>query len=605
MSSNKHFFDYFQREVAYLRHEGARFASTFPKVANRLDFSNVESSDPHVERLLQSFSFLTARLQKDVEDLFPRISNALLETLYPQFIAPLPSYTITKFDLSDETGKLTGRFHVKQGTQLYVHGNDGEICRFQTSMGLDLYPLKMMKVDIIPTLDLPKKAGHFSTSRVLRIHLKSMAGGLFELDLQKIRFHISGSPILQNKLYEALFLGEARTAMSYGPLTKPERYKPPLPKLTTPVGFAEHESVMPYPDHGHPGFRLLQEYFAYPQKFMFFDVDASGLKTASKECTLYIELDDTVGLDNKDIDVDNIQLGCVPTVNLFKKISEPIRIDHKSVEYRLLADQRRDNTTEIHSVQRVLGSVEGERDPIEFSPYFSYTHAESEREQSRFWHARRSYSNDPKRPGNDTYLSFVDYDFDIMQPANQSVYAEVLCTNRTLAQSMTAGTELQSDESMPVTRIYCLDRPTPQRYMNRETMSQWRLISHLALGHLSLSDSEVSLKILKEIVAQYGDFGDGNTIPEINMIHNFKADRVARRLGYDAWRGFVHGTKFTLTLTDNISRDTNTFLFSHVLNHVLPQFASINSFSELEVNRNNIRGTWKQWHPRSGNKALA
>lgn len=604
MSSNDNFFDYFQREMAYLRNEGARFASTFPKVANRLDFSNVESSDPHVERLLQSFAFLTARLQKDADDLFPRISTALLEALYPQFIAPLPSYAISKFDLADDTGKLTGRFRVPEGTQLYVHGNSGEICRFQTSMSLDLYPLTLKSVDIVSTLDLPKRLGKFETQRVLRLHVRSTAGPLNTLDLQKLRFHIAGSPILQNKLYEAIFLGDPQVGVSYGPLDEPVRFSRAQGDLVTPVGFAEEESVMPYPSHGHPGFRLLQEYFAYPQKFMFFDVEASGFGSNQKEAVFYISLHDTVSLENKDVDTSIIQLGCVPIVNLFRKISEPLRIDHKAVEYRLYGDHRRDSTTEIHSIQRVMGTQEGERDPIEFAPYFSYTHGEDDRDQGRFWHARRAFSADPKRPGNDTYLSFVDAEFKISSPASVSVYAEVLCTNRSLAQSMTAGTELQSDVSMPVKRIYCLDRPTPQRYMNHETLSQWRLISHLSLGHLSLMDNGVSLNMLRELLTQYGDFGDGNVIPEIAMVQDFQATRVTRRFGYEAWRGFAQGTKFTLTFSENISRDTNSFLFAHVLNHVLPQFASINSFTELDVTRAPFKGTWKQWQPRSGNNAL-
>lgn len=602
---HKHFFEYFQREMAYLRHEGGLFAGSFPKVAGRLDFSNVESADPHVERLLQSFSFLTARLQRDVEDLFPRISTALLETLYPQFIAPLPSYTITKFETCGQKGKLMGRFRVNKGTQLYVHGMDGDICRFQTCSDLDIYPIKVESIDIVPTFDLPKKAGHFSTHRVLRLHLKSVAGAVSELDLGKLRFHIVGNPILQNKVYEALFLRDPSTAVSYGPRATPTRYTLPLPHLTTAVGFEDDEAVMPYPDHGHPGYRLLQEYFAYPQKFMFFDVDASNFRSDEKEFTLYIEIADAVALEDKDFDVSSIQLGCVPIVNLFKKVSEPIRITHKTVDYRLVADQRREDTMEVHSVQRVLGSREGERDPIEYAPYFSYTHAEKEKQQALFWHARRSYSDNSQYPGNETYLSFVDYEFNVTLPADHSVYAEILCTNRSLARSLTAGTELQSDQSIPVERMYCLDRPTEQHYLNRESLSQWRLISHLALGHLSLSDEEVNLKMLKELVSQYGDFEDGNVVPELSIMRRFEAKRVTRRLGYDAWRGFVHGTKFTLTMADAISRDTRVFLFSQVLNHVLPQFASVNSFSELEVQRINAKGISKLWQPRSGNKALA
>ncbi len=604
MSSHQDFFDYFQREVSYLRYEGARFARAYPKVAARLDFSNVESSDPHVERLLQSFSFLTARLQKDIDDLFPRISTALLETLYPQFIAPLPSYTITKFALSDDNGKLTSPTKINRGTQLYVHGDSGEICRFQTTADVTLAPIKIKNVSLISSIDLPKKAGSYASQRLIRIDLRSTAGSFKSQELKSLRFHIVGNPILQNKIYEALFLGEAHVGFKRGPTAEEKGYYAPQPNRITPVGFAAEEAVIPYPDHGHPGFRLLQEYFAYPQKFMFVDIDTSVLQTNEKEASIFIEVDDTVGLNPKDFDANTFQLGCVPIVNIFKKLSEPIRIDYKKPEYRLLADQRRQDTTEIHTISSVYATETGRKKPIKYSPFFSFTHKEAHDNQSQFWHSRRVYSDDPQAPGNDTYISFVDHDFDIDQPDQQTIYAEVLCTNRGLAESLSAGTELQSDQSIPCGSMYCLNRPTPQRYMNQETMSQWRLISQLAMGHLSLADNQNRLDLINELLIQHGDFGDGIVIPETTIMKTFSAKRVARRLGYDAWRGFVHGTKFTMTLRENISQDTTTFLFTSVLNAVLPQFAAINSFTELEVHKENARGPWKQWQPRSGNKAL-
>lgn len=604
MSTNNDFFDFFQREVSYLRYEGARFARAYPKVAARLDYSNVDSSDPHLERLLQSFAFLTARLQKDVEDLFPRISTALLETLYPQFIAPLPSYAIAKMPLFENKSKLTGPAKVKRGTQMFVHGDNGKICRFMTTHEAEVTPIRVENVSLIPSIDLPKSAGRYATQRLIRIDIRSLAGSFGSMDLKKLRFHIFGNPILQNKIYESFFLSENHVGFQRGQSDNKAGYMLPRPNRIFPVGFEDDESVIPYPDHGHPGFRLLQEYYAYTQKFMFVDIDVSDLKTVHKTASIFIEIDDRVKLSPKDLDHNTLQLGCVPIVNLFRKVSEPVRIDHRKPEYRLLADQRRQDTTEIHTIKSVFGTEANRKEKISYSPFFSYTHEESTKNQNQFWHSRRVYSDDPSKPGNETFLSFVDHDFDIHQPDLQSVYAEVLCTNRNLAETLSAGTELQSDQSIPCDTVYCLNRPSPQRYMNQETMSQWRLISQLALGHLSLSDATDRVEILKELLIQHGDFGDGHVIPEIGAIKSLDVKRATRRMGYDSWRGFVHGSKFKLTLRENISQDTNTFLFTAVLNRVLPQFSAINSFTELEVVREHARGTWKQWQPRSGNKAL-
>ena len=604
MAQKKHFYDYFQREISYLRHEGANFASNFPKVANRLDYSNVESSDPHVERLLQSFAFLTARLQKDSDELFPRISSALLDVLYPQFFSPLPSYSIAQLALGDKSGKLTGKAVVTKGTKIYSTSKEDIACFMQTTADLNLYPIKVTDVDIISTVDLPRSAGKYPTQRVLKVQLSSLAAGMDSMNLEDISFHIFGDAILQNKLYEALFLEESYTGASFGK-GKSEKFIQPMADITTASGFSEDESVTPYPSHGHPGYITLQEYFAYPQKFMFFKTNARSFVSSLNNLTLYISIADEVNINSKDISSENIRIGCVPIINLFSKISEPVRVDHKKVEYRLNPDNMRDDTTEIYGIKRVFGIGDGQQQPYEFAPYFSYNHGESQNEQARFWHARRTISDDTMRNKSEVYLSFVDYDFDINQPIDTSVYAEVLCTNHATATMMNAGTKFQSDVSIPVDEISCLYRPTRQKYLSKETQSQWRLISHLALGHLSLSDDQVSINMLKELITQYGDFGEIGTIQELDLIAEFSATRVTRRIGYDAWRGFANGTKFTITLSDHVSRDVNRFLFVNVLNHFLPQFAAVNSFTELEVKQVNNEKVWKKWAPRSGRKQLA
>lgn len=602
--ASQQFYDYFQREMSYLRSEGAQFAQSYPKVARRLDFNNVEAADPHVERLLQSFAFLTARLQRDVEDLFPRISTALLNAIYPQFLAPLPSFTIAKFDLNDDKGKLTARFPLQKGTDLFARASDGEVCRFQVGAETDIYPLVITNCDLILTQDLPTELGFFSNHRVLRIQLRSTAGPMNSLDLRNLRLYINSDAILQNKLYEALFLEDGAVAYSFGNYKDPTGYVASRQTQLSPAGFDEHDALMPFPDHGHPGYHLLQEYFAYTQKFMFFDVGIRALSCDQKEATLYVEIADEVDVEAKDIGHHTFALGCIPIINIFNTISEPIRIDHKKVDYRLIGDQRREDTVEVHTIKKVYGSVVGSAQTLNFSPFFSYTHADFDQKQDKFWTARRIYSPNLRKPGNDVLLSFVDYDFNPARPSVDTIYAELLCTNRQLALSLPSGTLLHSDSSLPAPTLYTIDRPTPPRYINRETQSQWRLISHLCLGHFALSDPHNNVSLLRELIKLYGDFHDGRGVPEIDAVRDLNVERVVRRTGQEAWRGFAQGSHFTLTIEEGVSRDTSAFLFAAVLDRVFSQFASVNSFTQLAIKKANQKQVWKEWIPRSGNKAL-
>lgn len=603
MTTQKPFSEYFQRELSYLRNSGALFAAQYPKIARRLDLSGVESSDPHVERLLQSFAFLTARLQRDVDDLYPQIATALLETLYPQFISPLPSYAIAKFAQDDTAGKLTKKYTLPKGTPLFTHTTDDEICYFQTGFDLDLYPLMTTKVEIVSSRPLAEFPYSWQTSRVLKITLRSLAGSLGRMELESLRFHIVGDSVIQKNIYESLFVHDAEIGIVYGSEENPEKVDMPRKNRIKAIGFSDEEALLPFPSHGHPGYHLLQEYFAYPQKFMFFEILDLENSSTSEEMTLYISLSDHARLASNDIDVQNFQLGCVPIINLFHKISEPIRFDHKTVEYRLVADNRRELTTEIQSIKSVTGSVTGENKNISYAPYFSFNHHHVAHGQQQFWVARREFSNRPGYSGSDIYLSLVDYEFNPHLPADQTIYAEVLCTNRGLANQIPVGGALQCETANPSSQIYCLDRPTQQLYPNRETTSLWRLISQMSLAYLGLS-SEAQIAALKELVRLIGDFSDGRLIPELDVISGVQSSKVVRRIGFDAWRGFVQGTKINLIFEETSNLDVNEFLFATVLNYVFPSFALVNSFTELEISHKNRKGVWKQWPSRVGSRGL-
>ncbi len=599
------FFDYYQRELTYLRHSGARFAQQYPKIARRLDLSATDSSDPHVERLLESFAYLTARLQRDIDDQYPRFTEALLGVLYPQFVDPIPSFAIAHFDMVPEQGKITAPLTVPRHTKVFSRSKTGEACHFRTAYDLDLTPLHIDQAELVETSSLDAEvARHIGSSRALRLRVSSQTGTFREMTLERIRFHITGNALVKNALYEGIFAQEVRAVFQpIAPHKGPAIGNLPS-KCVHAVGFDEGEDVLPYPAHAHPGYRLLMEYFHYPEKYFFFDIKSPLLAQNTTQMDIFLSFCEEVPINGRDVTRANFMLRCAPIINLFHKITEPIRLDHRSVEYRLIPDVKLEKTTEIHSILEVTAAIDQERDVEKFMPYFSYNHQLSEKGHKCFWYARRVETEKDHIPGTDMYLSFVDFDFTPLQPVSQTIYAKSLCTNRGLANQIPAGGDLYAEEKIPASRIYVLDRPTKQIYPPRDGQTQWRLISQLSLNHLSLSGEGDGLRALKEVIRLYANIEKERIIPELDAITNLSTSVVTRRFGVEAWRGFAQGTKIDLTFAQDDYHDLGAFMFASVLNHFFSLFSAINSFTELEIFNDNYKGTWKKWQPTSGNQVL-
>lgn len=367
---NAEMLDHYQRELSYLRHSGAAFAQRYPKVANRLQLSGDESPDPHVERLLESFAFLTARLQQNVENDFPEITTALLGVLFPQFTTPIPAMTVAKFEVDPDQAKITSGHPIARETQLFAETGQGIVCRFRTCYPVTLWPVKISQAVFEPTdkYDFLDDAPDIAT--VLRLRVETLGDPLSDLEMTSLRFYLNGVPTTTSDIYELLFAHLKRVAILVDDEKRP-RYLPD--SAVRPVGLEQDEAVMPYPDQGHPGYRLLMEYFSYPEKFHFFDVEGLDTSKAARHFDILFLLDQPKPR-RLSLAEDTFQLGCAPVINLFRKTSEPIRLDHRRTEYRLSPDLRREDTTEIHSIERVSASSDASTELEIVAPYFAYDH---------------------------------------------------------------------------------------------------------------------------------------------------------------------------------------------------------------------------------------
>lgn len=598
LNDQEDFLRYYQSELTYLRRMGRSFAEQYPKLAGRLELSPHDCADPQVERLLESFAFLTARIQRRLDGEFPEITSALLGVLYPHLANPIPSMSIARFASDHKQGKLTTGFEIKKGTKLFAQTPEGLNCRFRTCYPVTLWPLEVVSAGFESKAQFDFLDTATEVSSVLRLRITAPGAKLAELPIKRLRFYLNGSSTLVYNLYELLFCHVRNVVVlgENGPMFLPQ-------DSIQPVGFGLDEEVIPYPPHSHPGYRLIQEYFALPQKFLFFDLANLERHQSKRELDILFLLDRPAHRGAV-IDQHTFALGCTPIINLFSRTTEPIRLDYRQSEYRLVPDIRRERTTEIHSITSVSASSNPAEETAVLQPFYSFQHRSNGREPRVFWHSRRVPTGRKDLPGTDVFLSFLDLDFNPGVPPTQTVFAHALCTNRELALELPAGAMLQIEEAAPVAHIHCLLKPTPPAYPPLQGTTLWALISNLSLNYLSLSSGKESLEPLREILRLYSFSDRPSTLQQVNGLVEMECRRVVRRIGGDAWRGFCQGAEVTLTFDENAYVGSGAFLLASVLQKFFALYVSVNSFSQLAIRSLQREGEWKRWAAVAGEQPV-
>lgn len=604
------FLAYYQRELAYLREEGREFSRKYPRVAHRLELGADEVADPHVERLVESFAFLTARLQQNVEDQFPEIPEALLGTVYPQFTCPVPSMAVVRFIADKKQGNLTEGYRIPRGQALFVKAptaggskksiDEGRlVCKFKTCYDATLWPFELEQARLEDPDQHAFLDNRSDVTAILRLRLKCVGSTLKDIDCRRLRFYLNGHGATVYSMYERLCADFLELAVR----TEGQDFPVAVPgAVVNPVGFEQEKEVLPYPPNAHDGFRLLAEYMAFPEKFLFVDVEGITYPRLGQRLELFFLLRGAP----PDISVDksNFVLGCTPIINLFEKTTEPVKIDHRKAEYRLNPDLHRERVTEIHSIKAVEAISEFGASVRRVAPFFSHDHDMSARGQRTYWYARRRRTKRADLPGTDLYLSFLDLDFDPRAPDAQTVYAHVRCTNRDLAWQVPAGAQYQLEEAAPVARIVGLSKPTKQLDPPMDGATLWRLVSHLSLNYLSIIKDKNSVRGLRELLRLYNPDEKVAAEKLINGIRDVSSRTITRRLGKDSWRGFVHGIEICLTVDESMYVGSSLYLFGSVLSRFFGLYAPLNSFTQLTISKQGDEGCWKRWPPRVGQKEL-
>ncbi len=603
--------EYYERELAFLRKEGAEFAKRYPKIASRLQLEASKCDDPHVERLLEGFAFLAARVHLKVDDDFPEISEALLNIIYPHYTRPIPSMAVVQFQLDPEQAQLTSGLDIPADSELLSPPVGGVPCRFSTCYETTLWPVTVRQARWESPRGLPPQVQAKDAAGVLRIRLECLPDvSLEKLELDRLRFFLSGEGNLVAAIYELLLNHCLRVAVR-DPEGKTVVTLPP--DALRPVGFGEDEGVLSFTRRSFLGYRLIQEYFTFPEKFFFLDL--SGLEvlresgfTSGADLIFLIssfERSDWAEVLQNDVSEDTFRLGCTPIINLFRKESEPIRLTQKRSEYPVIADAYRPAQTAICSVDDVVATTPGSSRVIRFEPFYSYRHGGDGAEPERFWYARRRLTPWREDKQSDVVISFVDLSGRVVHPEFDAVTARLTCYNADLPSRLPFGMragDFNLREGEFVGRIVTLVRPTPVRQAPLGRSQLWRLISQMSLNYLSLVDDGV--EALQEILRLHnvGDSVAGEN--QILGIESLRSTPAYARIEGEHGLAFARGRKVEIGMDEDRFTGASAYLFASVLERFLGLYASMNTFCTLEARAKQRKRVLGNWPPRSGWTAL-
>ncbi|MDQ1194445.1 type VI secretion system baseplate subunit TssF [Agrobacterium sp. SORGH_AS 787] len=589
------FLDKYNDELYALRKRASRFAAAFPKIAGRLRMTGDVADDPHVERLIQSFAYSAARVRQKLDDEFPELSDSLLETLYPHYLAPLPSMSVVQFEPGATLATVQ---RLARHSEILAEPINGESCRFRTTQDVEITPLAISAATLSgQPIDAPFSTASAGAASCLRISLRTTSprpSTFQEMGLAKLQLFISSAWQQATALYELLANNCVGMALARH-ADDPQAVFLPANNLK-PSGFARDQAMLPCPPNSFDGYRLLTEFFALPQKFLFIDIDVLD-RWSGGDCELYIYLKTADARLERMVSAKDLVLNASPVINLFQQSCEPLSLDGTRTEYRLLPDARRQRTREIYSIENVqLTTRDGQVEKT--SPFFGRT--QKSNGSNVFWQTYRRFDEDDA--SSDTDIAFVDEKRGPLGPVDIVASVDTLCINRELPSQLPFGgghPYLQlSAGNEAVQSINALMPPTPAIRMNERTAREWRLISHLLLNHLSLFDNGGAP--LKDILSLYAFRDSPETRQLVDSISNVEAQNSHARLG----SAMVPGTDVTVEFDPSLIDRAAAYVFANVLNHFFGLYTSINSFTRLTVTMRGHSEPIARWPARAADRPL-
>lgn len=604
--------EYFAAELNALRTRAREFAHENPSIAEELMLNKNnegKSRDPHVEMLIQSFAWLTSRLRQNMESEAAKLPSMLLQQLYPQLTSSIPSMAIAQFDVQGFKANFDNGYVLDARKPLEPLGVDPQQrhadklqqCRLTTCFETTLWPVKVTKVRQRAVNDLRSVTQHFAQAQsVINLSLAECEEGAGKNTRfsQPLRFYMNLDESQRFVCYD--FMHRHLVGATVVLAGQDERQKPLAVlnrKDITFCGFADHERLFPLKSHQDLGFSLLQDYFVFPEKFMFFELNALANVSAKQPLEVRLIFDESAPAKLR-LSNEAFKLNCVPVINLFQKTTEPLPLHYKDYRYRLYPNRQHYDSFEIVQINKVY-SVNKQGETRKLSPYFSF---EEHPDAPYRWMVQQEVSHRKQLAGSETWISLFDTHFDSTSAIGETLYAETWSCNRSVCELFNKSQSFGVIGSAPVKSVQLLTRPSRHRASNTDQARLWELLSHLSLYYVSLTDPTLAKDMLTRMLSLYAHKDNPINLRQVEGIEKLEVEDDVQPHLEQSWRGYYRGSKFTLTLTERKLDGCSPMLLGCVIHHFLALFCHINSFVRLELKLGN-RSIY-QWQPQSGHQML-
>ncbi len=603
---------YYERELVYLNTVGRELAHRYPRLAAELGLGQEGGEDPHIRRLIQACALLNARTAKKLDDDYPELTDALLGSLYPHFLHGMPSCSIVQVDGGDPQARSAKVEHVHvvpRGTEMHSLAARGAPCRFRTTADLALAPVTVARAWFSPVAQVPpgirlpaRTSARISISVDSAMPVRLLPG----LGLSQLRLYVDGDALLTAALIDSLCM---RTIETWVEVDGQDRWRRLERPVLTLGGLERDEALVPEAPHAHPAYRLLTEYFAFPEKFHFLDLQLAALApmfpAAARRFTLHCLLTDLHAESGparvlRALSAEHLITGCAPVVNLFRQAAAPVRITHRSAMYDVVPS-RHEEDVEVYSIDavQVLKTEGGKTVSRAYRPYYGLRHGDGP-DRQRYWFVRR---DDRGSRQHRMKIAFTDDELADPDDAGSVASIDLTCSNGPAACAVGVGApggDMASETATGGVPIRLLRKPSAPLHFGHRDGAAWRLVTQLALNHRSLAEVDA----FRETLALYDLARSGSSQRQIAGVLAMTSRPTTAWLRNHLGATLVHGVEVRITIDEDAFAGSSLFVFAQVVSRFLGLYVHLNSFTRLVLLSGQGDKELLRCEPRNGSLAL-
>ncbi|QER38973.1 type VI secretion system baseplate subunit TssF [Acinetobacter suaedae] len=573
---------YYEKELQEFGQQSREFAQKYPKIAQRLSLNQEQIDDPHIERLIQAFSLIAARIDKKLADSYDVFTHSLFEVMFPQYLRHFPACTVVSFEDINKVKQLTEVHRIPQKTALRSRSFKGVQCEFNTTNEVRLLPLALTGLDFQTS---PSTHMHLNQNATLSLKFEIFNDAHWVLE-EKLPIYLDAISNFPLQVLDSIFKKETGFAVRIGQRTME------IANPFTAMGFSEQESLLPVDQHTHHAYRLLMEYFCFPEKFNYLNLDLGVLKgmlrehEQSFEILIHLKLnlnDQAIVRNYSELNIANFKLFTTPAINLFEKQAEPQKITHTQLQYPLITDAHHPELYQVYSViemNMVREKTNQEQSYLPVLPFFAMSHYQNDKVQFFYSLNYQSSATQAMQMG----YSIVSKHLKPYEIKSDFISTKLLCSNGDLPHEALGQSNniLNLNDSSLARRALILKRPTSPFEFDKNKNEQWRIISHLSLNTLALMKGD-ALSHVKELLALYNLPHSKENILLIDALKTLSFSTVNKLVNVKPFPMFVRGVKVELSVNSSVFRGHSLYIFSQLLSHIFNLKVQINSFVDVIV----------------------